>query len=231
MNTELALQKTEAFLRGWYEENATFETVLADADPVEFSAIGEGGRMFFDSLESVRKWWTREHMDQRKPRRLTGLTSSAVPLNDAALILARWQYAEGADMRRQRATFLWKNSYGRLRLVHLHISQPWEILWGRENFPLTVGRMNYEYITGALESDEDTPLPRVPVRQRRVLRCLRDGMTYEETGELLSISPRTVRYYVNELIHRFRVENRAQLLAVSERLETEAARGEREEQP
>ena len=56
-------------------------------------------------------------------------------------------------------------------------------------------------------------------------------MTYEETGELLSLSPRTVRYYVNELIHRFRVENRAQLIAASERLEAEMPRGEKEEQP
>lgn len=231
MDTELALQKTEAFLRGWYEESAPFETVLADADPVEFSAIGEGSRMFFDSLESVRKWWTREHMDQRPSRRLTGLTSSAVPLKDAALVLARWQYAEGTVMRRQRATFLWTAPFGRLRLVHLHISQPWEILWGRENFPVTVGRMNYEYVTGTLEDEENTPLPRVPARQLRVLRCLRDGMTYEETGELLSLSPRTVRYYVNELIHRFRVENRAQLIAASERLEAGMPRGEREEQP
>lgn len=34
----------------------------------------------------------------------------------------------------------------------------------------------------------------------------------------MGISPRTVRYYVSELIHRFHVENRAQLLAASQGL-------------
>ena len=64
--------------------------------------------------------------------------------------------------------------------------------------------------------EEEPPLPaQVPAKQRRVLRCLRQGLTYKETGEVLGISPRTVRYYVSELIHRFHVENKVQLLAVS----------------
>lgn len=46
-----------------------------------------------------------------------------------------------------------------------------------------------------------------------LLAFFRQGYTYKEIGELMNISQRTVRYYVNELIHRCRVENRAQLIA------------------
>lgn len=58
----------------------------------------------------------------------------------------------------------------------------------------------------------------MPAKQRRVLYYLRAGMTYREIGEIMGISPRTVRYYVSELIHRFRVENKAQLLKASQAL-------------
>ena len=59
---------------------------------------------------------------------------------------------------------------------------------------------------------------RFSAKQRRVLYYLRSGMTYREIGEIMGISPRTVRYYVSELIQRFHVENRAQLLAASQGL-------------
>lgn len=77
---------------------------------------------------------------------------------------------------------------------------------------MTACRINYEYIVSLRRAENIRGIPRVPARQRRVLYYLRTGMTYREIGEIMEISPRTVRYYVSELIRRFRVENRAQLL-------------------
>lgn len=92
------------------------------------------------------------------------------------------------------------------------------LVWGRESFPITAGRINYEYLTAVQRTESHREMPRVPAKQRRVLYYLRSGMTYREIGEIMGISPRTVRYYVSELIHRFHVENRAQLLAASQGL-------------
>lgn len=40
-------------------------------------------------------------------------------------------------------------------------------------------------------------------RQKQILSELCDGKTYKEIGGTLDISPRTVRYHVEELMHHF----------------------------
>jgi two-component system NarL family response regulator len=50
-------------------------------------------------------------------------------------------------------------------------------------------------------------------RQTEVLQLVADGQTYQEVGESLSLSERTVRFHMAEIINRLHLQNRSQVLA------------------
>lgn len=221
MDKGVLSQKTECFLRGLYEGSAPLTELLAGVNFREFSWIGTGKNTFFDSRDAVEQWWEKRRLDEKRPlRHMEELQLIEQPLSDTVtVVLARWKLTgKGMEPCRCRATFVYFHQGGRIALEHIHLSRPWGLVWGRESFPITAGRINYEYITAVHRAERLRKMPRVPAKQRRVLYYLRAGMTYREIGEIMGISPRTVRYYVSELIHRFRVENKAQLLEASQAL-------------
>jgi two-component system NarL family response regulator len=55
-------------------------------------------------------------------------------------------------------------------------------------------------------------------RQTEVLRLVAQGLTYREVGERLSLSERTVRFHMTEIISRLHLQNRNQVLAYAGRL-------------
>jgi len=55
-------------------------------------------------------------------------------------------------------------------------------------------------------------------RQAEVLRLVALGLTYEEVGEQLSVSERTVRYQMTKIMDRLHLYNRGQVLAFAARL-------------
>ena len=55
-------------------------------------------------------------------------------------------------------------------------------------------------------------------RQTEVLRLVAQGMTYREVGERLSLSERTVRFHMTEIISRLHLQNRNQVLAYAGKL-------------
>lgn len=113
----------------------------------------------------------------------------------------------------QRVTMLMRRDGEHIFITHIHASNPWFAVGKDEKFAITAGRANYEYARTLLAMERfktDVDLTR---RQKQILSELCDGKTYKEIGETLDISPRTVRYHVEELMHHFHVENRYQLLA------------------
>lgn len=50
-------------------------------------------------------------------------------------------------------------------------------------------------------------------RQTEVLRLVAEGLTYRQVGERLSLSERTVRFHMTEIISRLHLKNRNQALA------------------
>jgi len=50
-------------------------------------------------------------------------------------------------------------------------------------------------------------------RQSQVLILVAQGLSYKEVGKKLSLSPRTIRYHMDEIIQRLHLENRAQVLS------------------
>ena len=113
----------------------------------------------------------------------------------------------------QRVTMLMRRDGEHIFITHIHASNPWFAVGKDEKFAITAGRANYEYARTLLAMERfktDVDLTR---RQKQILSELCDGKTYKEIGGTLDISPRTVRYHVEELMHHFHVENRSQLLA------------------
>jgi DNA-binding NarL/FixJ family response regulator len=55
-------------------------------------------------------------------------------------------------------------------------------------------------------------------RQTEVLRLVAKGLTYREVGEQLSLSERTVRFHMTEIISRLHLQNRNQVLAYAGKL-------------
>jgi len=55
-------------------------------------------------------------------------------------------------------------------------------------------------------------------RQIEVLKLLAEGLSYKEVGARLFLSPRTIKYHVEEIMNRLHLENRAQVLAFAGRM-------------
>lgn len=55
-------------------------------------------------------------------------------------------------------------------------------------------------------------------RQTEVLRLVAQGLTYREVGERLSLSERTIRFHMTEIISRLHLQNRNQVLAYAGKL-------------
>ena len=55
-------------------------------------------------------------------------------------------------------------------------------------------------------------------RQIEVLRLLAEGLSYKEVGAQLFLSPRTIKYHMEEIMNRLHLENRAQVLAFAGRM-------------
>jgi DNA-binding CsgD family transcriptional regulator len=60
---------------------------------------------------------------------------------------------------------------------------------------------------------EGTPDPSLSERERQVLQWVRQGKTNHEIGQILSISPLTVKNHVQKILRKLNVSNRAQAAA------------------
>ncbi len=63
------------------------------------------------------------------------------------------------------------------------------------------------------ETGNQTPGSRLNQRQIEVLRLVSQGLSYKEVGTRLSLSPRTIKYHMAEIMDRLHLDNRAQVLA------------------
>ena len=113
----------------------------------------------------------------------------------------------------QRSTMVFRIEDGALRIAHIHVSNPWSMMPDKKQFPHSLGRSNYEYVQQVLSERTLSRYPDLSPRQKLILELLSQGKTYQAIAEALSISPRTVRYHVNELRTKFKVRTRAELLA------------------
>jgi two-component system NarL family response regulator len=68
------------------------------------------------------------------------------------------------------------------------------------------------------QSEHEQPASGLTQRQVEVLRLVAQGLTYREVGERLSLSERTIRFHMTEIISRLHLQNRNQVLAYAGKL-------------
>ncbi|MFP4395488.1 MAG: response regulator [Anaerolineales bacterium] len=66
-------------------------------------------------------------------------------------------------------------------------------------------------------SPEAEALTVLTARQRGVLALITEGLTYQEIGDALHISERTVKYHLQQIMERLHLQNRAQVIAFAAR--------------
>jgi DNA-binding CsgD family transcriptional regulator len=114
---------------------------------------------------------------------------------------------------KQRCTMVFVAEGEAMKIVHIHTSNPWTLMQKEARFPRTAGRANYEYMHQLAAEKKFKSNASLSPRQKLVLQLLSEGKTYGEIGKALDISPRTVRYHVGQLMTKYHVSTRAELMA------------------
>jgi DNA-binding NarL/FixJ family response regulator len=70
-------------------------------------------------------------------------------------------------------------------------------------------------LAGVLASAESERVPQLTKREREVLRLLADGLSNEEIGKRLFLSPETVRTHVQKAMRRLEADTRTQAVALA----------------
>ena len=69
-----------------------------------------------------------------------------------------------------------------------------------------------EYI---VQRDSDVgPSPKFTSREQQIVACLMEGFSNKEIGQMLGISPRTVKFHVTNILQKFSVKNRRSLQGI-----------------
>ena len=70
---------------------------------------------------------------------------------------------------------------------------------------------------GRASLDHAPDLEALTSRERQVLACLIDGLSRTEIGELLHVSPNTVRTHVQSILHKLKVRSALAAVAMARR--------------
>ena len=58
------------------------------------------------------------------------------------------------------------------------------------------------------------PSSKCTSREQQIIACLMEGFSNKEIGQMLGISPRTVKFHVTNILHKFNVKNRRRLQVI-----------------
>jgi two-component system NarL family response regulator len=94
----------------------------------------------------------------------------------------------------------------------VRLSENQELEKGGEDETETRKRKDAE-TGGGGDAENLSPCPDLTERQAEVLRLVASGLTYKEVGEQLSLSERTVRFHMTQIMNRLHLYNRNQVLA------------------
>lgn len=184
-----------------------------------FSLIGSADLDFCDTYETAEKPLA-ENGNHLASGRLEIRNITAYPITaGVCLVTADCLFRPDAEENETelRVTLIFEEIQNTPLCAHLHISVPWTLPGKEENFAWHAGQENYRLLKEKSAQKSDPPRGELTQRQKRVLYFLKQGLGYQEIGNLLGISARTVRAHVAEIETRYGVENKSQLLAAAAR--------------
>lgn len=216
-----AVRQAEALFRGFYEKTLHPKEMLRLISSAGASWIGSAPGEFFPSMEEAVAAFSLQRDKADVPLIYVGKGRYiAQPITDDVILVLcevplRTDPESGILLSEiQRGSLLFRAEEGRLRLCHIHVSNPWTLMKEEPRFPKTAGRVNYEYLQQLLALEKLAAYPTLTDRQKLVLSLLSQGRTYEDIGTIMNISSRTVRYHVSELLRKFHAATKAELLSL-----------------
>lgn len=216
-----AIEKTRELMGGYYGKKISPRDIARQTSSHGFSWIGASkGEWFPDGKKGIqffsRQWDYNDvpliHMDRDE--------YGVHQVGESALLVCcqcRLKTAPESGLllsEIQRGTFVYVIEKNELRVAHIHVSNEWQLMERYEKFADTQGRANYEYLQQLVAEKKLGTVEELSPRQREVLNLLKQGHTYKSIGEIMKISPRTVRYHVNEMCTKFHVTSKNQLLSI-----------------
>ena len=216
-----ALRLAEDFFRGFYEKTIHPKDMASFISSAGASWIGSAPGEFYPSMDEAVASFSLQRDKADVPYIYVGKGRYiAQPITDEVILVLcevplRTDPASGILLSEiQRGSILFRAEEGRLRLCHIHVSNPWTLMKKEPLFPKTAGRVNYEYLQQLLALEKLAAYPTLTDRQKLVLSLLSQGRTYEDIGTIMNISSRTVRYHVSELLRKFHAATKAELLSL-----------------
>lgn len=79
--------------------------------------------------------------------------------------------------------------------------------------PELAARLLGEFVQEDAKTAGPPPDERLSARQEEILTLLAQGLSYREVADRVSLTPRTVKYHMGEIMRKLHLRNRAQVLA------------------
>ncbi len=217
---EEALVYAKKVVHGFYEKSLTIEELLSGARDKNFCWIGSMEQEYFIGKAKAQAYFEQQRKRNDVPAIRIGEERYWVKMvtNKSCVVLCWYELfvlpgsgMVAAEAQRSSMVFAWEK--GELELCTIHTSNPWAAVKEGEKFAETVGRANYAYVHELLADVMFSEELELTNRQKTLLVLLVKGKKYREIAEVMGITPRTVQYMIDQLIEKFQVENRSQLLA------------------
>lgn len=214
-----AVRIADTLFHGFYEKTIHPKHFDQWISHENFSWVGAcEGEVYTSFKEAIEAYSHQRDMKEVPIMRVGKISYLEQPVSPHVFLLVclvplRLSLEETLLQENQRCTMVFKETDEGLRIVHIHTSNPWSLMPDKKVFPIAVARANYELFHTRLAEAKLTAYPDLSDRQKVILELLTQGKTYNAIAEILSITPRTVRYHVSELLAKFQVATKSELLA------------------
>lgn len=215
-----ALTYARNLVHSFYEKSNSVEEILRIAREEDFFWIGSMEQEYFVGRDKALEYFAAQRAREDVPEIRIGEEQywANMLTNKSCVVLCRYELfvapesgMVASEVQRSSMSFAWDT--GNLELCSIHTSNPWAAVKEGEKFAETVGRANYAYVHELLAEAMFADDIELTNRQKTLLVLLAKGEKYKDMAEIMGVTNRTVQYLIDQLIVKFRVRNRAQLLA------------------
>lgn len=208
----------KAQILGFYKKTASLEELCRPLTD-DCIWIGAGRQEFFPVLQLAKAYFLRQEASQSVPPFLVekGTFHTRLLAPGMALVCGRYRVYLGRTHplidEWQRCTFIVQQQPdGTLGICHIHVSNPWYLMRGTELFPHAVFEEEERELAQELAKEQLPRHIKLSSQQKKILSYLSLGLTYDEIAAKLNITTRTVRYHLGQILNKFYVHNRQELL-------------------
>lgn len=218
------LAQAERFVReitkDFYNKRRTIVEIM-EAMAEDCSWIAAGRQEFFTNKQEALEHFSEQEDAQEVPYLYVEDAEfhSKLLAPEVALVYGRYRCHGGSEFpmidEKQRCSYIVRyveKAKEKMEISHIHVSNPWYLMRGTELFPKAVFADDAQDLMRELLKERLPQEVQLSEQQKKVLMLLTLGMTYDAIAEQMNITARTVRYHVEQILNKFYVTNRQELL-------------------